>query len=142
MKKITWVLLSLLIIQPLVIFLARGHLLAAVPVHYGLFGDTWTGLNGENLMIALYESAIAPLLLLASRCMPSSIFINPTRSWILTPKVIWLWWLFGINWLILLSLFSAASWISWGWQLLTLLGVIELIAYIVNVSRQQRHSQG
>ncbi|RRK10831.1 hypothetical protein D1831_05210 [Lactiplantibacillus garii] len=134
MKKITWLLLGLLIGQPVLVFLGQGLLVTTVPVHFGWTADMWNLKANLNLQIALFESVLAPALILASRPLPTTSFIEPTRQWILPPKTTWLWWLFGMNWFILLSLFSVAAWISWCWQIWTVGCGLQIVAYMVNVA--------
>ncbi len=134
-KKVTLLLLGLLVLQPLIIFLLQGVLVTTVPVHFGWTPDMWNVHSNSNLKIAMVESAVTPALILAFRALPGDLFIPATRQWIFSPKTTWLWWLFGMNWFVLLSLFSFAPWISWSWQIWTLFCGLQLLAYIVDQVR-------
>lgn len=63
MKKFRWFWLTLLIVQPIFVYLTRTGLRLPVPVHFGLFGsDAWNGLAGQDLVIAMSISGLLPLL--------------------------------------------------------------------------------
>ncbi|MEB3376453.1 hypothetical protein REH36_00555 [Pediococcus pentosaceus] len=110
MKKITWGLLALLIGQPIIVYIGQAALLTTIPNHYGLLGAIAYTSDSYHYL-AMFESMLIPALLLAI------ILLNRYAApfvWSVILKGTLSWWLFGMNWFILISLFVQTSWLSWG----------------------------
>ncbi len=123
MKKITWGLLALLIGQPIIVYIGQAALLTTIPNHYGLLGAIAYTSDSYHYL-AMFESMLIPALLLAI------ILLNRYAApfvWSVILKGTLSWWLFGMNWFILISLFVQTSWLSWGVFIWTLGGVIILL---------------
>ncbi|ETY74397.1 hypothetical protein [Lactiplantibacillus fabifermentans] len=130
MQKRTWFFVGLLLGQPLLVYLLRGQLLPAVPVHFGWLPNAWNQVATQNTWVAVGESALMPLLLIATRYLPAVItMIQTPHWWLLPPLQVWRWWLFGANWFVLISLFSDFAVVNAAWQVWTGVLVIQLLAY-------------
>lgn len=129
MKKVTWGLLTLLIGQPIIVYIGQAALLTMIPSHYGLLGAiAYT--SDSHHYLAMLESMLIPALLLA--IIPLNRYAAPF-TWSTILKRTLGCWLFGMNWFILISLFVQASWLCWGIFLWSLGGAIVLLAKLLGV---------
>jgi len=139
MKK-TRLLLSMLVGQSIVVLCLQHYLLAAVPIHYGLMTVAWNDLPAHNLEVALIASILIPIILLATQALSFTNVMPVTYSWRLQLKTCWFWWLFGLNWLVLISLFVNATWLNWImllWTLMSLIASFKVYSTLMRTANQK-----
>ncbi|MFB9770452.1 hypothetical protein [Lactiplantibacillus modestisalitolerans] len=133
MRKGTYFLVGLLILQPLLVYFNQQHLVPALPVHYGLGPDIFLADPHRSPGIAVGESLVIPVLLLVTWNVKNRMLLTPPFGWILLPRTIVFVWLFGTNWLILASLFFNLSWLIWLWRLWTLFFGGQFLCYFASL---------
>ncbi|ALO04224.1 hypothetical protein ACN677_01830 [Lactiplantibacillus paraplantarum] len=129
MKKSTWGLLGLLIGQPVLVYLGQSALLPAISSHYGWLGAV-AYTSDPHHYFAMLESALIPAVLLA--IMPLNKRLSPLL-WLTIFRTNFSWWLFGMNWFILISLFVQATWLNWGSMTWILVGLIVFLSKLLGL---------
>lgn len=79
---------------------------------------------------AMLESALIPAVLLA--IMPLNQRLPPL-SWLTIFRTNFSWWLFGMNWFILINLFVRATWLDWGSMTWILVGLIVFLSKLAGL---------
>ncbi|MDQ7937385.1 hypothetical protein RA086_07060 [Lactiplantibacillus sp. WILCCON 0030] len=140
MKKFRWFWLTLLIVQPIFVYLTRTGLRLPVPVHFGLFGsDAWNGLAGQDLVIAMSISGLLPLLGLILTYWSQNPISTTLPRWQPTPRSALSCWTVIANWLVLANLFMTAPLFTIIWLLLDLGLLLVLLSFVGQLYWRQNH---
>ncbi|MGA3232514.1 hypothetical protein ACA593_06980 [Lactiplantibacillus pentosus] len=108
MRKLIAGLFILLVLQPLGLYLWRAQLLNVIPIHYGIFGISAWQADPQH-----YGALIESMLIPAALIIIAPLRPQPPLSWMRPIQTSLCGWLFGMNCLLLINLFTHAAWINW-----------------------------
>ncbi|MFC6295932.1 hypothetical protein ACFQH1_12035 [Lactiplantibacillus daoliensis] len=138
MKQLRWILISLIVGQPILVALFRTQIRRPVAVHYSLFGpDAWVRGDQQGFWVALTISFLLPLLILAMTTLPTT----PIQSgywWLRSPREVFIYWLGVSDPVVLTNLYLNSKTLTMLWFGINLLAILALLAYGVWLLKLQK----